>query len=84
MVADVNAILRGWFAYFQHSSYRNVFHDQDRWVRGRMRGILRRRSGRCGPGGGYDNIRWPNDFFAELGLFSLVEARAAAAQPSRR
>ena len=84
VVADVNAILRGWFAYFKHSSYRNVFADQDRWVRSRMRGILRKRSRRRGPGGGYDNVRWPNDFFAELGLFSLVEARAAAAQPSRR
>jgi RNA-directed DNA polymerase len=84
VITDVNAILRGWLAYFKHSSYRNVYHDQDRWVRGRLRSILRRRSGRDGPGGGLDNISWPNDFFAELGLLSLVDAHAAAAQSSRR
>lgn len=84
VIADVNAILRGWLAYFKHSTYRNVYHDQDRWVRSRLRGILRRRSGRDGPGGGLDNIRWTNDFFAELGLFSLVGARAQAAQSSSR
>jgi RNA-directed DNA polymerase len=84
VIADVNAILRGWFAYFKHSTYRNVYYDQDRWVRSRLRGILRRRSGRNGPGGRLDNLRWTNHFFAELGLFSLVGARAQAAQSSSR
>jgi RNA-directed DNA polymerase len=84
VIADVNAILRGWFAYFKHSTYRNVYSDQDRWVRSRLRGILRRRSGRDGPGGRLDNLRWTNHFFAELGLFSLVGARAQAAQSSSR
>ena len=84
VVADVNSILRGWFAYFKHSSYRSVYHAQDHWVRKRLRGILRRRAGRAGPGGGLDNIRWPNHYFAELGLFSLVAARATAVQSSSR
>ena len=31
-----------------------------------------------------DNQRWPNNFFAEQGLFSLATAHAAACQSSRR
>jgi len=84
VIGQVNSVLRGWFAYFRHSSYRNVFTDIDRWLRGRLRSILRKRSGRRGRGRGKDHHRWPNRYFAEQGLFSLATAHAAAVQSSRR
>jgi RNA-directed DNA polymerase len=84
VVKSLNPILRGWFAYFQHSSYRNVFQDIDGWTRMRLRSILRKRAGRRGRGRGSDHQRWPNRFFAELGLYSLVTARKSVVQPSRR
>jgi RNA-directed DNA polymerase len=84
VVTDVNRTLRGWFAYFQHSSYRNVFADLDGWVRMRLRSILRKRRGRRGRGRGSDHQRWPNRHFAEQGLYSLVTAHALACQSSRR
>ena len=39
---------------------------------------------RKGRGRGADHQRWPNAFFAEQGLFSLVAAHAQARQSSRR
>jgi RNA-directed DNA polymerase len=84
VIWEVNQTLRGWFAYFQHSSYRTVFERHDRWLRGRLRSILRKRSGRQGRGRGKDHQRWPNRFFAEQGLFSLATAHAAAVQSFRR
>jgi RNA-directed DNA polymerase len=84
VVASVNPVLRGWFAYFQHSTYRNVFTDVDGYVRRRLRSILRKRSKRNGEGRGFDHQRWPNRYFAEHGLFSLTAAHAAVVQSSRR
>jgi RNA-directed DNA polymerase len=77
IIADVNRTLRGWFHYFQHS-IANVFAPEDRWVRQRLRTILRRRHKGKGRARGRDHQRWPNAYFAELGLFSLAIARAAA------
>jgi RNA-directed DNA polymerase len=82
IVNDVNRTLRGWFAYFQHSSYANVFRDLDGWVRMRLRTVLRKRLGRRGPS--RDHQRWRNAFFAGQGLFSLEAAHALACQSSRR
>jgi len=83
VITDVNRTLRGWFAYFQHSR-RFAFEVLDSWVRMRMRSILRYREGRRGRGRGTDHHRWPNAFFAEQGLFSLVAAHDLACQSSRR
>ena len=47
----------------------------DRWVRVRLRSILRKRAGRSGKGRGLDHHRWPNNYFAKLGVFNLEEAR---------
>jgi RNA-directed DNA polymerase len=83
IIADVNRTLRGWFEYFKHSrAY--VFVDLDKWVRMRLRSILRKRIDIRGRGGGYDHWRWPNAFFAEQGLLSLVAAQAQAVQSSPR
>lgn len=84
VVSSLNPILRGWFTYFKHSSYRNVFQDIDGWTRMRLRSILRKRMGKRGRGRGSDHQRWPNRFFADLGLYSLVAARDSVVQPSRR
>ena len=83
IIADVNRTLRGWFAYFQHS-HKFVFSSLDRFIRQRLRMIVKKRSKRRGYPKGADFQRWPNAFFAEQGLYSLVKAHAAACQSSRR
>lgn len=82
-IADVNRVLRGWFAYFQHSQPW-IFQRLDAWLRQRLRAILRKRSKRRGVAKGWDFHRWPNAFFAKQGLYSLVAAHASACQSSRR
>jgi RNA-directed DNA polymerase len=83
IIADINLTLRGWFGYFQHSHY-TTFAPLDRWIRMRLRSILRKRSKRRGRGRGLDHRRWPNAYFASLGLFSLEPAHAHARQSSVR
>lgn len=72
-VGSLNATLQGWFGYFRHC-HRNVFTSLDGWLRGRLRSILRKRAGRRGRGRGADHQRWPNRYFADLGLYNLCEA----------
>ncbi len=79
IIQDVNRTLHGWFGYFQHSC-RPTFLSVDKWVRMRLRSILRKRAGRRGRGRGRDHQRWPNAFFAGQGYFSLEVAYAAARQ----
>jgi len=79
IIRNVNATLRGWFEYFKHSS-RYAFPKLDAWIRMRLRSILRKRSKRRGAGRGWDHLRWPNDYFSQLGLFSLVRAHELAFQ----
>jgi RNA-directed DNA polymerase len=83
IIDDVNRTVRGWYGYFKHSHY-TTFARLDEWLRMRLRSILRKRSGRHGRGRGADHQRWPNDFFAAQGLFSMVAARAAAVGPRAR
>ena len=82
-ILELNRMLRGWFAYFQHS-HRYTFTTLDGWIRMRLRSTLRHRSGKRGRGRGRDHNRWPNAFFATQGLFSLAKAHVAACQSSRR
>lgn len=79
IIADVNRTSRGWFNYFQHS-IANVFSREDARIRQRLRTILRRRHKGTGRARGRDHQRWPNAYFAELGLFSLAIARAEASR----
>jgi RNA-directed DNA polymerase len=84
IIIDVNRTLVGWFEYFKHS-YHTVFPSLDGWIRMRLRTILRRRErGLRGRAKGGDNVRYPNKFFAEHGLFRLQTAHAAARQSSPR
>jgi len=82
IIDKVNATLRGWFGYFQHSC-RKTFTNVDSWVRGRLRSILRKRAGRTGRGRGRDHQRWPNAYFAGQGLLSLAAAADSVRQPPR-
>ena len=66
--------LVGFFNYFKHASA-DALADVDQWVRVRLRSILRKRAGRRGKGRGLDHQRWPNSYFATLGVFNLEEAR---------
>jgi RNA-directed DNA polymerase len=79
IVAELNPVLRGWFGYFQHS-HPTTFAGIDKWVRMRLRSLLRKRRGRKGRGRGSDHQRWPNAYFRELGLFDLVTARCRVLQ----
>ena len=83
IIGRLNPTLRGWFGYFKHA-YRTTFPDLDSWVRGRLRSILRRRSGRRGRGRGLDHHRWPNKFFHQHGLYSLSHAHQLACQSCLR
>jgi RNA-directed DNA polymerase len=66
--------LQGHYNYFKHVSA-GVLAELDGWVRMRLRSILRKRAGKRGKGRGLDHQRWPNNYFTNLGLFNLEEAR---------
>jgi RNA-directed DNA polymerase len=83
IIQEVNRTLRGWFEYFKHSAS-GVFTIQDRWVRGRLRTIERKRHHLQGRARGRDHQRWPNAYFEQLGLISLALAHNRASRPSQR
>ena len=83
IIADVNRTLRGWYEYFKHS-WPRTFDILDGWIRMRLRSTLRKRAGRHGPGRGHEHQRYPNAYFAELGLFSLAVAHAGESQSARQ
>src|ERR1051325_3937821 len=82
IVVHLNRTLHGWFGYFWHCHW-TVFTDLDSWIRMRLRSILRKRAGRDGRGRGADHQRWPNDYFADQGLYSLHPPRGRVPQPLR-
>lgn len=84
IIADVNRSLRGWMAYFQHSTRSSDFATIDRFVRQRLRAILKKRTKRRGCAKGKDDHRWKNAFFTEQGLYSLVAAHALVRQSLQR
>jgi RNA-directed DNA polymerase len=79
IIGKLNPILKGWFGYYKHS-HPTTFEPIDGWVRMRLRSILRKRRKGQGAGRGLDHRRWPNRYFAALGLFSLKTARELARQ----
>ena len=82
IITNVNQTLTGWFTYFKQS-HKTAFPPLDKWVRMRLRSILRYRRKRKGRARGTDNVLWPNTFFVQQGLFSLSAAHAASHQSSR-
>lgn len=83
VISELAAIQKGWMEYFKHSQ-RTLFAELDKWIRMRLRSLLRHRQKRKGRSRGRDHNRWPNAFFAEQGLFSFAAAYAQARQSSRR
>lgn len=75
IIRKINPILRGWNGYYKHAFW-NESTGLDSWVRMRLRSILRKRNKGRGRGRGRDHQKWKNRYFEELGLCSLVEARA--------
>lgn len=71
----INPILWGWYGYFKHASALALM-DMDKWLRGRLRSILRKQNKVQGRAGGKDHKRWPNCYFTERGLFCLEVAHA--------
>jgi RNA-directed DNA polymerase len=77
IIAKANPILRGWHGYFR-TSYRTGLSGPDGWLRRRLRAMLRKREKRPGYGlSKADNQRWPNQWFAAQGLFSLEHGSCA-------
>ena len=83
IIANVNKTLKGWFEYFKHSD-RVTFPKQDKWVRVRLRSILRKRYGGKGHGRGRDHWYYPIAFFTKQGLYSMTIAHALARQSLTR
>lgn len=76
-------VIRGWGSYFRFCS-EWCFERLDQWIRMRLRSILRKRAGLRGHGRGADHQKWPNAWFAEHGLLSLVAVRARFLQSAPR
>jgi RNA-directed DNA polymerase len=79
IIADVNRSARGWMEYFKHS-IANTFPKLDAWMRGRLRTIERKRHKGKGRARGIDHQKWPNAYFADIGLISLTLTRKQAAK----
>ncbi len=80
IVAELTPIIRGWYGYFKHAC-RRQFPPLDGFIRRRLRALLRKQEKR--PGGGRclaDHKRWPNAYFAGLGLFTMTRASTSASQ----
>lgn len=82
IIQRINPVLRGWHGYFRHAVGWSL-EQVDGWVRGRLRSILRKRRGGKGRGRSTDQQRWPNAYFARLGLFTLYETQQAAIRSHR-
>jgi RNA-directed DNA polymerase len=80
IIEDLSPMLRGWFGYFKHA-HRYTFSSLDGLIRRRLRAILRKQEKRPGMGRCYeDHRRWPNAYFANLGLFTMSQAHQYASQ----
>ena len=74
IVAELNLMLKGVFGYFKHATHVEL-ETLDGFTRRRLRAVLRKQDKRPAFGSSLiDHIRWPNNFFAEAGLFALHTA----------
>jgi RNA-directed DNA polymerase len=82
IIGALNRRLRGWGQYFR-GGVLSEHVRLDSWVRMRLRSVQRRRDHRKGRGHGADHNRYPNAYWAELGLISLKAlAQAKPASPA--
>jgi RNA-directed DNA polymerase len=74
VIESLNRTLQGWFGYFKYARP-GTFSALDKFVRRRLRAILRKQAKRPGFGKTQrDHRQWPNAFFAEAGLLALHTA----------
>jgi len=77
IIDDLTPMIRGWFGYFKHA-HKTTFQPLDGFIRRRLRSLLRKQEKRPGMGRCYDDQRrWPNVYFANLGLFTMATALRA-------
>jgi len=69
VIADVNAVVRGWGQYFRTGNAATRFVQLDRYVDRRLRGLLRKRYGSRLAAGRAE--AWHRGFFEALGLCRL-------------
>jgi RNA-directed DNA polymerase len=75
VVENLNPLLKGWYNYFKHA-YKTTFPYVDGFIRRRLRAILRAQEKRQSYGRTReDHKRWPNRYFASLGLFTMETHR---------
>ena len=80
VIEDLGPMRKGWFGYFKHAC-KSMFPKIDGFIRRRLRAMLRKQQKRAGMGRCHaDHKRWPNVYFAELGLFTMTQARLQASQ----
>lgn len=80
VIEELGPMLKGWFGYFKHA-YKSTFPSIDGFIRRRLRAMLRKQQKSPGMGRSeVDQKRWPNAYFAELGLFTMTQARLKASQ----
>jgi RNA-directed DNA polymerase len=72
IVKELNRVLQGWFGYFRHCRW-TIFKALDAKIRSRLRRLLLKRH-RKNPKRLPRQQRWPNAYFAKVGLWSLREA----------
>jgi RNA-directed DNA polymerase len=78
IVEDLTPMISGWFGYFKHAR-QSTFQPLDGFIRRRLRAILRKQEKRPGMGLCHDDSkRWPNVYFANLGLFTMATAHRAS------
>jgi len=70
IIQSLNPILKGWSNYFKHVT-KYTLGCFDGFVRRRLRAILLRQNKKRGMGLGSCHWKWPNTYFAELGLFTM-------------
>jgi group II intron reverse transcriptase/maturase len=69
VIADVNAVVRGWGQHFRTGNAATRFIQLDRYIERRLRGLLRKRYGSRVRAGRWDG--WHRGFFEALGLCRL-------------
>jgi RNA-directed DNA polymerase len=78
VIAELNPMLQGWFGYFKHA-HLAMLGGVDEFIRRRLRALLSAQAHIASFGRARTaQIRWPNAYFADLGLFTLREAHAQA------
>jgi len=82
IITTLNRTIRGWFEYFKHA-HEWTFDSLDGWIRERLRRMLRKRLKKAPSK--LARFKWPNAFFHERGLFSMLNSlREAKSALSKR